>query len=33
MTATLTLIGVCAVCTLASMACDAVDYIVNKVKR
>jgi membrane protein DedA with SNARE-associated domain len=33
MTTTLTLIGVCAVFTVASLACDAVDYIIGKVKR
>jgi hypothetical protein len=33
MTTTLTLIGVCAVFTVASLACDAVDYIISKVMR
>lgn len=33
MTTTLTLLSCCAVFTLASMACDAVDYIVDKIKR
>lgn len=33
MTTTLTLIGVCAVFTVASLACDAVDYIIGKIMR
>jgi membrane protein DedA with SNARE-associated domain len=33
MTTTLTLIGVCALFTAASLACDAVDYIIGRILR
>jgi hypothetical protein len=31
MTTTITLIGVCAVFTLASLACDAADWVISKI--